>query len=277
MTYVETHYAGSGDLANQIWDRLSAAGKDRTRLTTGDLATVDEFHIRGRQATLEMAERMELTADSHVLDMGSGLGGPARTVAETYGCTVTGIDLTPAFCDAAREISGWLGLSDRTRFIHGDATDPSIEPSRFDAAMTIHAAMNIPAKHALYDSARRALKPGRIFAVYDILQGEGGPVQFPVPWAREPSISHLATPEEMRRLLAASEFDILDEIDSTEESLAWFQDMTARIANSEPPAVSFQLFLGDDFPQMVRNQVQNLADRRIRTVTYICRASATRV
>jgi hypothetical protein len=116
------------------------------------------------------------------------------------------------------------------------------------------------------------LKPDGIFAIYDVLQGEGGPVVFPVPWARDPSISHLATPEQTRQLLSEARFDVLDEIDSTEESLAWFQQMAARMAQSGPPPVSFQLFLGDSFPQMARNQVQNLAEKRIRTVTYICRA-----
>ena len=269
---VETHYAGASDLATRIRESLSAVGKDSARLTTGDLATVDEFHIRGRQATLELAQRMDLTPDSHVLDIGSGLGGPARTLVETYGCSVTGIDLTRDFCDAADEISGWLGFSEKLRFIHGDATEQRFEPHSFDAAMTIHVAMNIPAKDALYLRAKRALKPGRIFAVYDVLQGEGGPVLFPVPWARDPSISHLVSPEDMRRLLADAGFDVLDELDSTEESLTWFQNMTARMAQSGPPPITFQSFLGADFPHMARNQVQNLADKRIRTVTYICRA-----
>ena len=210
---IAPHYSGGGDLASAIRDALSTAGKDIGQLTTRDLATVDEFHIRGRPATLELADRMELTSDSQVLDMGSGLGGPARTVAETYGCRVTGIDLTESFCEAATEISDWLDLSDKVRFVHGDATDMPFPSKTFDAAMTIHAAMNIPDKEAFYASARKALKPGRIFAVYDVLQGEGGPVHFPVPWARDPSISFLATPAETRDLLSGAGFEIVEEIE----------------------------------------------------------------
>lgn len=269
---IVTHYGDSSDLAARIRDGLITAGKDLERLTSMDLATVDEFHIRGRRATLELAERMEIAEGCHVLDIGSGLGGPARTLAETYGCRVTGVDLARGFCEAAAEMCDWLGLADKVRFVHGDASDPPFGPAGFDAAMTIHAAMNIPAKEALYAGAKQALKPGRIFAVYDVLQGEGGPVVFPVPWARDSSISHLATPEEMRVLLSGAGFEILDEMDSTEESLAWFREMAARMAESGPPAVNFQLFLGDDFPDMGRNQVQNLTKNRIRTVTYICRA-----
>jgi hypothetical protein len=116
------------------------------------------------------------------------------------------------------------------------------------------------------------LKPGGVFAIYDVLQGEGGDVLFPVPWAREPSISHLATPPEMRELLAAAGFELLDETDSTEKSLTWFQQLSARIAEHGPPPVSFGVFLGDDFGKMAANQVANLRERRIRTVSYLCRS-----
>jgi ubiquinone/menaquinone biosynthesis C-methylase UbiE len=173
-------------------------------------------------------------------------------------------------------MSGWLGLSGRVRFVQGDATRPPFPPASFDAAMTIHVAMNIAAKDALYAAAMRALKPGRIFAVYDVLQGEGGPVVFPVPWAREPSISHLATPAEMRELLSGAGFDILEEIDSTEAGLAWFREKAAALAGAAPPPLGFQLFLGDDYARMTRNQVQNLAEKRIRTVAYVCRSSERR-
>src|SRR5262249_56243784 len=90
--------------------KLRSAGKDFNKLTTADLVVVDEFHIRGRKATLELGQKMNLNARSHVLDIGSGLGGPARTLAETYGFRVTGIDFTPAFCDAGTAMSDLVGL-----------------------------------------------------------------------------------------------------------------------------------------------------------------------
>lgn len=267
---VASHYAGEGNFAEAIAQKLAQAGKDVARLGTADLATVDEFHIRGRKATLELAQMLGLDAGSHLLDIGSGLGGPARTIAEAHGCRVTGIDLTQAFCDAATVLSGWVGLGERVAFRQGDATALPFEDGSFDAAMTIHVAMNIAAKDRMYAEARRVLTPGGRFGVYDVLQGEGGTVHFPVPWAREPSISHLATPDEMVELLTAAGFGIEATVDSTEESEAWFEAMAARMSRSAP-AVTFQTFLGGDFPAMARNQVANLRERRIRTVTYICR------
>lgn len=269
---VSSHYSDDGDLAGAIADRLRAAGKDLRRLTSADLGAIDEFHIRGRKATLELAEGLNLTADSHVLDLGSGLGGPARTLAETYGCHVTGLDLTPAFCTAATALSQWVGLGDKVTFQQGDATQLPFADGTFDAAMTIHVAMNIAAKDRMYAEARRVLKRGGRFGIYDILQGDGGDVLYPVPWAREPSISHVATPDEMQALLSGAGFKIVGVVDSTDEGQRWFEAMAERMKRGSAPPLTFRTFLGDDFPEMARNRVRNLQERRIRTVSYICEA-----
>lgn len=269
---VAGHYAGRSDLAAAIAERLTAGGHDLNSLKPQDLSGVDEFHIRGREATLELAEQMGLAAGARVLDIGSGLGGPARTVAQTYDCHVTGVDLTQAYCEAATAISAWFGLDDNTDFIAADATDLPLDDDAFDAAMTIHAAMNIPDKPAMFREARRVLKPGRMFAVYDVLQGEGGDVIFPVPWARDPSISALATPDDMLKLLGDAGFAVETSADSTSKSQAWFEAMAERLRTSGPPPVGFDLIFGPDFADMMHNQIENLAERRIRTVTYVCRA-----
>ena len=269
---VRQHYGGTIRLADSILATLAAVGKEPAHLTTGDLAPIDEFHIRGREATLELGGRLEIKPGSNVLDVGSGLGGPARTLAQVFGCHVTGVDLTPAFCEAATEMSQWVGLSGQVTFKQGDATELDFDAGTFDAAMTIHAAMNIAAKDKMYAGIRHALKRGRIFAAYDVLQGDGGEVLYPVPWARDPSISHLATAAGMRRLLEEAGFSILDEIDSSEAGAEWFRQAAARMAGPGRPPVNFRQFLGDDYLQMARNQVRNLAERRIRTLTFVCRS-----
>jgi ubiquinone/menaquinone biosynthesis C-methylase UbiE len=270
-TVVE-HYSGGGGLADAIAASLRKAGKDLSALRTGDLAAFDEFHIRGRKATLELAGQMNLRGDAHVLDIGSGLGGPARTLAEEYGCHVTGIDLTQSFCDAATAMSDWVGLGKRVAFQQANATHLPFADHQFDAAMTIHVAMNISAKHQMYAEARRVVRPGGIFAIYDVLQGEGGDVLFPVPWARDQSISYLVTPDEMVSLLKNASFKVLVVRDSTEESQKFFEVMMARMGGSGAPLVGWQIFLGNDFFLMARNQVRNITERRIRTVSYICEA-----
>ena len=268
MSDVRSFYAGEGGLVEAISSALDAAGMDRSALRPADLAPVDEFHIRGRGATLEIIDALGVSADSHVVDLGSGLGGPARTIAELTGCTVTGIDLTPEFCEVATALSAWTGLSERTRFTVGDAVATGLPDGTMDAAVTVHVAMNIADKPALYAEALRVIRPGGRFVVYDVLQGDGGDVHYPVPWANDPSTSYLVTAEQLRGLLTDAGFEITSVVDSSDESLAWFQQMRARIERDGPPPITFAAFLGSAFAQMAANQVANLAERRIRTVMF---------
>jgi len=170
-------------------------------------------------------------------------------------------------------MSRWVGLSDRVTFVQGDAAALALNPAAFDVAVTIHSAMNIARKDAMYAGIHKALKPGGRFGIYDIVQGEGGPVIFPVPWAGDRSISHLATPAQIRYLLDRAGFSIEDEIDSTTSGAAWFQERFERLSVSGMNGLGSHLFLGRDYPAMVQNQVRNLMERRIRTVLYIATAN----
>jgi SAM-dependent methyltransferase len=270
MDEVASFYAGPGGLVTAIGAALDAAGFDRAALRPVDLAPVDEFHIRGRAATIEIHDALCISADAHVLDLGSGLGGPARALVELAGCTVTGVDLTAEFVEAATAMSEWTGLSNRTRFLVGDATATGLPDGSVDAVITVHVAMNIADKPALYAEAFRLLRPGGRFVVYDVLQGDGGDVRYPVPWANDPTTSFLATPDRMRAMLPAAGFELVAEVDSSDESLVWFQQVRARIERDGPPPVTFAAFLGESFGQMAANQVANLAERRIRTVMFTC-------
>ena len=269
---VSEHYSGGGGLAAKIARDLASGGYDLTALSASDFESIDEFHFRGRVATLELLAQMNLASGTRVLDIGSGLGGLARTVAEEADVHVTGIDLTQEFCDTAKAISGWVGLSESTEFLQGDATDMSFPDNHFDGAVTMHVAMNIPDKTALYREALRVLKPGARFGIYDILQGEGGEVPYPAPWASEPSISHLATPQQMTECLTAAGFKILAEADSTRQSLAWLQDRTLQPKPERSLPVTTRLLFGDTAKAMTRNQLLALSERRMLTYTYICEA-----
>jgi ubiquinone/menaquinone biosynthesis C-methylase UbiE len=253
---------------------LQKAGKDPAALKPEDLAAIDEFHVRGREATAELGAHLGLQARQKVLDVGSGLGGPSRQLALTYGCHITGIDLTAEYCAVANTLAARLKLSDRVRYQQGSALEMPFADASFDVAVTQHVAMNIADKAALYREVARVLKPGGQFGIYDLLQGEGGPVHFPAPWARDPSTSFLATADEMRAYLAAAGFDIQSWNDRSDAGKQWFQAMAKRTAESGPQPLGFHVLLGPDFAEMGKNMVRNLVEDRVRPteITAVKRA-----
>lgn len=259
---VQTHYTRS-DLGNVILAALEGAGKDTNRLTLEDLAPVDEFHIRGRAATLELARAAGLDAAKRVLDVGSGVGGTSRCLAKEFGCRVTGIDLTEEYCRAAALLTAKIGLADLIDYRQGDATNLPFDDASFDVVWTEHVAMNIPDKSRLYREMHRVLKPGGTLAIYDVLAGPSGPVLFPVPWARTPDASFLVRPEELRELLEAGGFTVTNWSDTTDVARAWFVSLAEKIRKEGLPPLGFHILLGPDFQAMAQNQRQNLEEGRI--------------
>ncbi|MFS2013409.1 class I SAM-dependent methyltransferase [Azospirillum sp. CT11-132] len=267
---VTEHY-GRQDLAAEILAALERAGKDLSRLRPDDLASIDEFHIRGREATAELGRALRLDTSTRVLDVGSGLGGPSRHLADLYRCRVVGLDLTEEYCRTATVLADRVGLDGIVEYLQGSALDIPLPDASFDRVYTQHVAMNISDKRRFYAEVARVLKPGGLFGLYDLLEGPGGPVHFPVPWARDPATSFLAAPDELRDLLSASGFEIIGWRDTSAEGRAWFQQLRERIERDGPPTLGFHLLLGSEFREMARNQVRNLEEQRILPTEVICR------
>ena len=273
MHKVEQHYS-LGDIEQTILQALEKAGKDLDQLTLDDLAQVDEFHIRGPEATREMAEEIGIDAKMQVLDVGCGLGGPSRRLASIYGCHVTGLDLTEAYCRVAEALSTRLGLGHLVSYRTGNALDMPFEDTRFDVLWTQHTAMNIGEKAQLYSEMYRVLKPGGHLAIYDIIAAPGGEVYFPVPWARDPSISFLATGEELKDYLGTAGFNIISWRDTTDVGLAWFAAKSAQIKKHGRPILGYHMLLGDDFLKMARNQLRSFNENRMALLQVIAERPA---
>lgn len=266
------HYADAGFCA-RLDAALRAAGLDRPGIAPADLSLFDQFHTRGRPATLELAEAAGLRADMRVLDIGSGVGGPARTLAAEYGCRVTGLDLVPDYCRAATRLTGLTGLDQFARFVCGSALAAPFADQSFELIWTQHAAMNIADKRRLYQECARLLIPCGRIALNDIVAGPAGPPHFPEPWARDPRDSFLESAGELRGRLAVAGFHIIYWEDRTAEVAGWTRNvMMKRMGEGTgagEPALGVHLLLGPEFPRMAANLARSLEERRIGVIVAV--------
>ena len=269
----ETGYADAvsayytvGDLGDTILASLRAAGLDPDALQVEDLAPLDQFHAGGVDATRALLRRAGLQPGMHVLDVGGGLGGPARLLAYEAGCTVTVLDLSEEFCQVGELLTARVGLSDRVDFQHGSALALPFAGGAFDVVWMQHATMNIAEKERLYREVHRVLRPGGRLAMQEAMAGPGGPLHVPVPWAGDASISFLRPVAEIRALLADIGFRALNWVDERDAALSGLP------APGEPPSGPrpfATLVLGPRLPEMQRNVARNLREDRLTLVQAV--------
>ena len=267
---VRDHYRASG-LTERLKTALTA-WPDEQRLTPQQLASVDQFHTRGLAATVELAKLAGITAEMSVLDVGSGVGGPARFLAATYGCQVTGIDLSEPFVDAARYLTKRTGQSGQVSFEMASALELPFDAGSFDVALLQHVAMNISDRTRLYREIRRVLKSGGKFAIFDVVLNNGEPL-YPVPWARTPTTSFLLTAAATRAAIEPAGFRTLVWQDDTEAAKAWIAQLRA---SGPLPSPNLGVVMGPDFAQLATNLGRSLLEGRLGILTAVFEAAATR-
>ena len=261
---IERHYAQSSriDAVLAVVDAVNPAG----RLKTVDLAPLDQFHAGGLEATRQLAALAGIGPDQHVLDVGSGVGGPARFLAETHGCPVIGIDLAADYCRLAEALTARCGLKDKAIFRPADALALPFADESFDAVWTQHAAMNIADRPRLYREMRRVLRPGGVVALYDVVAGNGAPL-FPVPWARDASTSFLLSPDALRGGLDQAGLTGIAWRDVTADAKHWF----ARRPRGAPPGLGLHLLMGPEFPAMAANFGRSIMEGRVGLLMAVAR------
>lgn len=268
---ISSHYARD-DLLERLRARLVEDGADPDHPDIEALAHYDHFHGRGLEATSEIADALDITPTDDLLDIGSGLGGPARYFAQRFGCRVTGIDLTAEFCEVARELTRLTELEDRVTIEHGNALAMPFADARFDGAYSMNVSMNIKDKSALYREVGRVLKPGAWLVFSELLRGTGAEPDYPTPWARSAEASFLSTLEDTRRALEDAGFEITATRTTVQENLAFAARSRAMVERGEkPPHRAVQLVHPDIARAAAANTARGMADGRLVPVEMFAR------
>jgi ubiquinone/menaquinone biosynthesis C-methylase UbiE len=268
---VEDHYANP-DIVPRILAAVRQVNGADAPITPDVLAPLDHFHGRGVLATREMVAMLQPQAGEQVLDIGSGIGGPARWIAAKFGCHVTGVDLTQAFCDAAVALNAATGMTERVRILQGNALALPLPDATFDRAYSQNVAMNIADKRGMYREALRVLKPGGVLALSNVCAGPGGDPYFPVPWAATAATSFLVTPEATHDDLLAAGFEIIQFRETTQSVLAdQIKDRQRMESGGTLPPLGIHLIIGDRARQYRINSARSLEEGRTATIEALLR------
>lgn len=268
---VTDHYE-HGDLLERLKAALDDDGTDADHPTHASLTPYEHFHGRGVEATEELAASLDVSAEDHILDVGSGIGGPARFMARRFGCRVTGIDLTPEFCDVARVLTRALGLDEKVSIEQGDALAMPFQDASFDGAYSMNVSMNIADKHAFYRELHRVLRPGAWLALSEISLGPGGEPDYPTPWARTKASSFLATLSETLEGLQSSGFTLVKSRDTVEETLQFGARSKSMVDRGEkPPHRAVMLIHGDLAADVMSNVSKGVKQGQLVPIEILCR------
>jgi MPBQ/MSBQ methyltransferase len=247
------------------------AGVYQRALTALDVRPIDHLHVGGHGATDALLKKLAPPTGSHWLDIGSGIGGPARQAYVDHGCRIAMLDLSKAFCDVAQWLNQELGMAEGISVHCASALDLPFDGATFDGAFSIHASMNISDKMALYREAARVLRPDAQFGIYDVMRGDGEGPDFPVPWAETQQTSFLTTPDTVAEMLSAAGFEIIATHDMTKNGITFFKQRLEAISNGEKPIMSPALVMGDNAREKVANITTALETGAVRAMQIICR------
>ena len=269
---VAQHYSRSS-LAQTILGALKAVGKDVDRLTHADLAPVDEFHIGGRQATIDFAEHLGAKNGMHLLDIGCGIGGASRYFAIDRGCRVTGIDLTEDYVRTATVLSQHVGLADQVTYRQASALTLPFTNDTFDGAYMLHVGMNIADKTKLFTEVRRVLKPGGSFGIYDVMRENDDAFLYPVPWSAQPETNFIAAASDYKRALAIAGFEVGHERSRRDLAIQFFRQMRERMMEGAPSPLGLQIVMGETASKKVANMIALLERGVIAPTEIIARVT----
>jgi SAM-dependent methyltransferase len=271
MTNAIADHWGKGDVYGLIVSALSKMSKPLAGLTVEDLAPVDHFHARGFPATVELADRLPIEAGQRVLDIGCGLGGPARYIAKRFQCHVSGLDITEPFVEAAKQLTALLRMEQAVSIEHGDGQRLPYPDSHFDGAYTQHVTMNVADRPGFFGEAFRVLRPGAFFALTEHGLGPTGDPHHPVPWSADGTGAYLVPPSESRAILERTGFENVVVEDTGAKYVAAYKAVIEKAEKGDLPPLGIHLLMGETALQKTRNAARNIEEGRTHPIQVICR------
>ena len=267
MSTLQAHYSAP-EIEARILAAIRAAGLNPEQpISPDELGALDHFHTGGRRASRELLELAKIGAADRVLDIGAGLGGSARLLASTLGCSVDCIEMSPDYCAGAVLLNRLTGLENRIGVHQGSALDMPFSDDSFDVVWMQNVGMNIADKETLYDEISRVLKPGGRYAFQEMAAGKVPTSYFPLPWASDPGDNFLVSAEEMRSILDRCGF-IAELFEDTSDT-----HLSRTMANAAPAAqgqLGLSVFV-DNLAQKAGNARRSLEDGQVRLVRGVFR------
>ena len=268
-TQIEKQYYRP-DLFEDICKALEQQGVDLNKVNRSDISGVDEFHVRGAAVSNELVQEIYLK-DAKVLDVGCGLGGPSRMLADQFNCQVTGIDLCEEYVSTAHKLSELVGLSAQTEFVHGDALNLPFKDGSFDIVWTQHVQMNIEDKARFYSEIRRVLVDEGALVYYDIFKKGEEEITYPVPWANMASVSFLETIPFAETLLNDLGFVKLQTTDQTHKAKHSLINSFEKIKKNGMPKVGLNTLMGNSTKKKLNNILKGIEENKIELQSGIYR------
>ena len=261
---------GTGDVYARIMKAMAAASISPDTVTVEQMAPADHFHARGLPATVELADALLIEAGHHIVDIGCGVGGPARYLAKRFGCRVSGVDITEPFVEAANKLTALLKMEGQVAVELGDGQQLPYGDAMFEGGYTQHVTMNIADRARFFGEAFRVLKPGAFFALTEHGLGPAGSPHYPLPWSEDGSGAYLVTPADTVTYLEGAGFVDVEVEDTGAKYLAGYRRAMELAAQGNVPPFGTHILMGQTAPAKTKNAARNIEEGRTHPVQVIC-------
>jgi ubiquinone/menaquinone biosynthesis C-methylase UbiE len=260
-----------GDIHSRIHLAMTKANLIDKKLEIEELFSIDQYHARGIAATFDLAKRMPIKKNQSILDIGCGLGGPARYYAKEFQCIITGIDITPSFIEIGNEFNKITSMSNKVKLKIGDGEILDFKNEIFDGAYSLHVTMNISDRKKFFSEAFRVLKKGSFFAFTEHgLGAEGNPI-FPLPWADTEEMSYLMPLEQTILLLKEIGFSNIEIIETGEKYISGYEKLTKSSSEKNKPILGIHVIGGESMQARSVNSMKSIRENRTLPFEIVCK------